>query len=516
MRAIWLLAIVMAMFGAWYAVSISDFTSTNGIALVLSLMFLALVSLAPGVYYLSHKSANVVSPISLFGLSFFFYGVLGSLGIIWDPGALLAGEQGLNFLPFATFLLTVGFLFFCLGYLFLPLAGPQTRGPFQWKKNRIRLAVLILAAAAWGVRYYAMTKGLISPKLISDPAITILGVNPFILSLLLKSDVLSRTAIAICLIAYFRLYADQPANKRRRWLLVALFFSTVEAAYFMVVGLTRMPVLGVALSLFCVTSLVKKPPVKQALLFIALFILLIVPIVNNTKNLILPLGLAETSRDIGQVGVLFRQVFPEAFKRLVTDYAGSHTAQLGHPSRLSSADFVIFLAERQEIEARPPMGPWPLIDNLSGLVPRVLWRDKPVSFVATSDIQSYYGLLFWPSQYVPDVVASPVAEFYAYFGILGIVLGMLALGVLMRIVYRTLVERSLGRWNTGLVLYAVLAFELTFQETTIAGAMAALRDMPILWVFLAVVLEGRIPLLERRRVDSRWTLASNDNARCNR
>ncbi len=519
MRGAWFsVSIVVGILIAWYAVSIGNFTSTNNVALVVSLMPIALVSLSPLLYYLRRNPANVANPISVLGLSYLLYAVFGAFGAIWNPGALVVGEPGLRFLPFATFLLMLGFLFFGLGYFLLPTQAQQNVDTFQWKENRIPLAVLILAGVAWGTRYYGASQGLVLPKLISDEyggisAIDIVGSNPLVLSLAQRSHVLSWAAILICLVACKRVYAHQPAYRRNRWLLTAMVLLALEWGYWITIGLAKMPIIGVSLSVFCLVSMVRKPPLKQALIFMVLFVFFVVPVMQTAKNLGGIYGLTEiASRDVSKLGLFVQQVFPQAVELIVADYSNSYIASLNHATRLTGADLMILVAEKQVGEDQPPIGVWPLLMTLLGLVPRAIWPDKPLSFGGGREIQNYYRYGYGDSY--RDAVLTPVVELYAYVGALGVALGMFLYGVLVRIVYRVLVERNGRTWNTGLVLYAVLAFELLVQENTLSGVMAPLRDVLILWIFLAIVLEGRIPLLHRQRVHRRWILAKVDSPGC--
>lgn len=89
-------------------------------------------------------------------------------------------------------------------------------------------------------------------------------------------------------------------------------------------------------------------------------------------------------------------------------------------------------------------------------IPRILWNDKPVA----SEPRTYSDLYFnYPDN---SFAITPIADLLRNFGVWGIFPGMLALGIILRMLYRALVEdqpRMLGRS----VLYFMLLTSVSYE-----------------------------------------------------
>lgn len=95
-------------------------------------------------------------------------------------------------------------------------------------------------------------------------------------------------------------------------------------------------------------------------------------------------------------------------------------------------------------------------DTTSFFVPRIVWNDKPVA----SDPTSYSDLYF---NYPENTFAiTPIGDLVRNYGAPGVLIGMALLGLLMRIIYRTLVEdqpRMLWRASIYFMLITAISFE---------------------------------------------------------
>ncbi len=95
-------------------------------------------------------------------------------------------------------------------------------------------------------------------------------------------------------------------------------------------------------------------------------------------------------------------------------------------------------------------------DMTSFFIPRFLWHDKPVA----SDSQAYSDLYF---NYPDNAFAiTPIGDLLRNYGVPGVFLGMLLLGLLMRIIYRALIEdqpRLLWRSTLYFMLVSAISFE---------------------------------------------------------
>lgn len=90
------------------------------------------------------------------------------------------------------------------------------------------------------------------------------------------------------------------------------------------------------------------------------------------------------------------------------------------------------------------------------LIPRVIWADKPVA----SEARKYSELYF---NYGENSFAiTPIGDLVRNFGVPGVFFGMLVLGIILRLIYRTLIEdqpRALWRSTLYYMLLTAISYE---------------------------------------------------------
>ena len=95
-------------------------------------------------------------------------------------------------------------------------------------------------------------------------------------------------------------------------------------------------------------------------------------------------------------------------------------------------------------------------DTATSLIPRIFWKEKPVS----SDARKFSDLYF---NYGDNSFAiTPIGDLLRNFGFVGIPVGMAILGIFLRLFYRTLIEnqpRSLWRSTLYFMFLTSLSFE---------------------------------------------------------
>lgn len=90
------------------------------------------------------------------------------------------------------------------------------------------------------------------------------------------------------------------------------------------------------------------------------------------------------------------------------------------------------------------------------LIPRVIWREKPSS----SDARKYSDLYF--NQNDNSFAITPIGDLLRNFGIIGIPIGMLVIGLFLRIFYRALVESQPPNiWRS--TLYFMLLMSVSYE-----------------------------------------------------
>jgi len=95
-------------------------------------------------------------------------------------------------------------------------------------------------------------------------------------------------------------------------------------------------------------------------------------------------------------------------------------------------------------------------DTTSFFIPRFLWSDKPVA----SDPRAYSDLYFSTGD--NSFAITPMGDLMRNYGLPGVFIGMLALGILMRTIYRTLIEdqpRMLWRAAVYFMLLTTVSYE---------------------------------------------------------
>lgn len=449
--------------------------------LALSLAALAPLALAPLLKFAGQPTTDLVSPLPIVGLSLLMFGVVGSLLMLRDPSALLASDQNLRYVPDAALLLGLGFVAFAAGYLAVGKPAGVQAAP-AWRADRLPLAIAMLVVVGWGVRFYAMSQGLVITKLISDPARDFLG-NPLVVALFLRSHSFTLVAIAIAVIQ-----AGAP-RATRGWKVVAVGLVVLEVLYVVSVQLTRAPLVGVGMTVFCALYLTqRKIPFKLIGTMLVVFVVVITPFVQITKR-IQNYGYNTSGGDLDQLQVFVTKVFPLTIETMLTEYPTDYFDSLGHSTHFSATDALAAIVEKRWESNVEPAGLAGLLAQFLGLVPRALWPSKP-DMESTDLIQHHYGYGWYGRGYRYDIIMTPFTEAYAFLPLPAALVVMVLLGFGFRHFYRRLIEGSDARWATGVAIYSALSFEFFFQQYTIAGILAPLRDVVLLVIFMKLVLDA--------------------------
>ena len=96
-------------------------------------------------------------------------------------------------------------------------------------------------------------------------------------------------------------------------------------------------------------------------------------------------------------------------------------------------------------------------DLMTFLIPRVIWPDKPVA----SEPRRYSDLYFNYSE--NSFTITPMGDLLRNYGVTGIFVGMLLLGVMLRSIYRALIEdQELVTWHV--VMYFMLLTAISYES----------------------------------------------------
>ncbi len=119
-----------------------------------------------------------------------------------------------------------------------------------------------------------------------------------------------------------------------------------------------------------------------------------------------------------------------------------------------------------------------LIAPLFNVVPRILWPSKPVLNIGQQTYRDYYGGL----SNTTSVTRTLPGDFYVNFGVGGVFIGMLLLGVVVAVLRRSFVNKRLV---TGLLIYTLGFFTLLDYEADFASLLAGLPRILVAVMLLA-------------------------------
>jgi hypothetical protein len=100
-----------------------------------------------------------------------------------------------------------------------------------------------------------------------------------------------------------------------------------------------------------------------------------------------------------------------------------------------------------------------LIDSVTFFIPRIFWPDKPIAIES-----SKYGDLYFNYDENAFLI-TPMGDLLRNFGPVGVPIGMLMLGMMLRLLYSTLIEGvAVSYWRTAVyfMLLTAISYESTF------------------------------------------------------
>lgn len=181
---------------------------------------------------------------------------------------------------------------------------------------------------------------------------------------------------------------------------------------------------------------------------------------------------------IGQIGATADYLINEDPARL---FVNSAQALADRIENLSSVAVVVANYERlAPYEASYGIENNIVNDTLTSFVPRFLWNEKP----PTSDPRAYSALYF---SYAENSFAiSPFADLLRNFGVIGIPLGMLVLGIYLRLIYALLIETANpAMWKK--VAYFPLLILVSYEGFYAILFPSIIRTLVVLVISLFIV-----------------------------
>jgi hypothetical protein len=119
-------------------------------------------------------------------------------------------------------------------------------------------------------------------------------------------------------------------------------------------------------------------------------------------------------------------------------------------------------------------------DTLTFFVPRVIWREKPLA----SEPRKYGELYFNYGE--NSFTITPMGDLLRNFGMIGVPLGMMFLGFLLRVFYQSLIENQVfSYWRT--TLYFMLLTAVSY-ESFFGGIIPYLSKVGVISILGIVIV----------------------------
>jgi hypothetical protein len=371
---------------------------------------------------------------------------------------------------------------FTIGYRTLPVTPP--RGVARWLQRVIvtdrpvrsgqGAAWLLLTAAILGYAA-AIVNGTFG--YLSNAAVAVSSGNP--LSQLLAT-ISSFSVFAVAL------SANDYARQRGSWRLLSLgLLLTANSGLGAFSGGKELVALGFVAAFFGYAATARRLPLLPLAVGGLIFTFVIVPFVTSYRNAInvdgSRLSPALVLQQVSQQGIAFF---------LPAGQGGAQLSLRETVQRISRVGDVAIIVQKTP----SVIGDRPLSELLEapilGLVPRVLWPDKPILATGYLFSQQYYELP--PSVYTSSAV-TPEGDLWRHGGWPVLVVGMLLLGVGVR----TIDHASSDISGFPLRLFLVMSFFplLVKQEADVVSLLASLPSL-----LFGVALAAQLTIQRRRTV----------------
>ncbi len=125
-------------------------------------------------------------------------------------------------------------------------------------------------------------------------------------------------------------------------------------------------------------------------------------------------------------------------------------------------------------------------------IPRVLWPGKPILASGYQFSQEYFGL---PSTVYTSSAITPLGDLYRYGGWLPVVIGMLLMGVIVRLLDSVMEVRKDPH---AIMLIVMLTPALLLGESDWATTLASLPEIGVVWLLIVMLTFSRGTLATRR------------------
>ncbi|HMT09615.1 MAG TPA: hypothetical protein PKA82_16560 [Pyrinomonadaceae bacterium] len=444
-----------------------------------------IVVLSPTVYLYFKGKFDLFHPLVFAAWSYIFPAfIIGALIVAFklvDPYFLVFIEDPEYNLPLSLVYISIGFLALTIGY-FLPLGriaadAIEPRLPkWNWDPDKVWVAGLVLLFAGISVNIIGFLQGIMGYQRLTDYG---------------TFDALLHFLVVLVTAGTMLLWLGVFGSKKRTGIFYISILVLILIIPFRVVLLGSRGSLLVSVYPIIMGFIYsgRKLSKKMTVVFgsiIAVAICIGIVYGTSFRNI---KGSEESGASgdyVGQIGQTAEYLINEDPVVLIQN---SSQALANRIENLSSVAVVVSNYERlAPYEASYGLDNNIINDTLTSFVPRFLWPDKP----PTSDARAYSLLYF---NYGENSFAiSPFADLLRNFGPIGIPIGMLLLGIYLRLIYALLVETSspaLWKYVAYLPLLTLVSYE-AFFATILPGIIRTIAVLAASLVLANLVIRMRV------------------------
>lgn len=405
-------------------------------------LLLGIVIAVPNLYLIYQKRFNFFDPIvfaawSYFIPAFFLGGLILASGLSQPFYLAFVDDEKYN-LPLTLVYVALGYASLSAGYL-LPLgkiAGNRVKNrlpPWEWKSEKVFVPAIILLLVGFGNSVIAFGYGILGYQKVEE-----VGAYDGLIFLL------TLFWLVATFILWISIFKAKTFNTNHYLVIALLLISSVTKSIFQ--G-NRGSLFQIFILIACAFVLSgRKIEVKHRFTGGILLILAIVvgmiygTTFRNVKESESRVSFEEYSEFVGTT-------FDKLLEQDLIDNLGKGVAAL--TERIEGVSSLAVVVSNYEklapYEESYGLKDNIMVDSLYFFIPRPLWTDKPVG----SEPRKYADLYFNYSE--NSFTVTPIGDLLRNFGVIGIPIGMFILGLILRVIYASLIEnQDASIWRAAL------------------------------------------------------------------
>jgi len=447
---------------------------TQGLSFSIMSVVVGVVTLSPLIRAIQKQEYDKIktAPVMVGLMTFLFWGI-GSIGLFFHPEAWLAGDSGTVF-PRVLLYVTIGYVFFFLGYHFLPYPQKQGQHHYIWYPSVAGKFLVLFSLFIWWGRYRLASWGL-TFSWYQSSIWRLNFVDKSFVQLIRTMQFLIVPALAVL---YYR--SRNLGLEHQKWRFIARILIAAEFVYYFLSGSKTALAWAIISLMIVVIEFRRRIPFRVIIATILIFVFVVSPLVTAIR---IQAGLVSFRARYGNHIELISTVFPQGVRLLFRQYSTllrntlSNLSTRFNPIQLLSA--IVIRVERDRFALLKGQT---FLDMMPVLIPRIIWPSKPPIGGDDPEVTMLKHFRY-P---VVDTMHPPTTELYANFSIMGVAIGMMIYGMWLYGIYWLLFKR-LGGGDAALVSYVASFSFLMAQTGFIGGIIAGIRWTILMWLVCYVI-----------------------------